>query len=177
MTGADGSARVVNVDVNYKPMDLYWVYFSMVYRRVLWVFILVPPSVILAEGILMNDFSFVPYVARSPWPHVWVLLLIFSLFGRPYLISKSLLHKDPFRFGRANFAINNEAIIIERLHSQSTIRWPLVRKATENSAVVILSLGAYTPIVLPKRFFDSAELTVLRGLIRDHVQGKIRLRS
>ena len=149
----------------------------MTYRRVLRVFILVPPAVTMVWGFVSNDFRFAPYLVRSPWPHVWLLMLIFYLFGVPYFMSKSLLHKHPFRFGSAHFRVDDEGILVQRSQSQSMIRWPLVQKATENSAVVILSLGAYTPIVLPKRFFDPAQLTVLRSLIRDHVQANIQLKS
>jgi len=177
MTGADESVRVVELEVSYKVIDLYWVYFGMIYRRVLLLFVLVPPAVVLAQGFSTNDFSFAPYLARFPWPQVWLLLLIFSLFGRPYLISKSLLRKDPFRFGGGHYRIDDESILVERSHSRFTVLWPSVQKATENSGTVILSLGAYTPIVLPKRSFaESAQLTTLRSLIRDHVQGKVRLR-
>jgi hypothetical protein len=177
MTGANGSVRVVELDVNYKVIDLYWVYFRMMSRRVLSAFVLVPPAVVLAQGFSTNDFSFAPYLARSPWPQVWLLMLVYFLFGHPYLISKSLLRKDPFRFGGGHYRIDEESIVVERTHSRSTILWPSVQKATENPAVVILSLGAYTPIILPKRSFAGpAQLTTLRSLIQDHVQGKIRLR-
>jgi hypothetical protein len=169
--------RVVELDVNYKVIDLYWVYFRMLYRRVLSVFVLVPPAVVLAEGFAKNDFSFAPYLARFPWPQVWLVMLVYFLFGNLYLIAKSLLRKDPFRFGGGHYRIDEESIIVERTNSRSTILWPSVEKASENPAAVILSLGAYTPIILPIRSFARpAHLTTLRGLIRDHVQGKIHLR-
>jgi hypothetical protein len=178
MASADGTVRVVEFEVNYKVIDLYWVYFSRMFRRQLWVFILVPAIVIPAGGFMTGDFSFIPYFARSPWPAVWVLLLIFFLFGRPYLISLSLLQKDPFRFGSARYKIDDQAINVQRQDSQSTILWPSVRKATESSTIVTLSLGPYTPIILPKRSLSSSvQLTILRSLIREHARGIIHLQG
>src|ERR1700761_8506842 len=98
MTATKAAVRAIEFDVDATVMDLYSFYFGFVLRRMLWLFILVPPVVISAQGFATGDFSFVPFLAKFPWPHVWVILLLFSLFVRPYSISRSLLHKDPFRF-------------------------------------------------------------------------------
>jgi|SRR5215469_8605829 len=170
MTELGGEARRVDLDVECKPTDLYPVYFRLLLSRTIRVLILVPLILYGLEGISTGDLSFLPYLAKFPWPQVWGVLFVFFIFVWPYLVSRSFLRKDSFRFVDGHFSIDEGAIRVQRQNSDSTIRWPAVRKVTENPKALIFFLGRYTVFVLPKRSFSSnAQLSVLQGLVRDHV--------
>ena len=178
MTEKAGTVRGVELDVKCKTMDLYPFYFMFVLRRALPVLVLVPPAVVAAQGLATGDFSFVPYLVRFPWPQVWLILFLFSIFLRPYFISRSILRKDSFRFGDGHFSVDDQGISVRREYSESKVLWPAIRKVNENSRSFILSLGTYTAIILPKHSFSTPkQMSALRSLVLDHVEGQICMRK
>jgi YcxB-like protein len=162
---------VVEFDVDVRLQDLYSVYFTVMLRKALYLFTRVPISVVLLMGITSGDFAFVPYLLAFPWPYVFALLLIYTLFAKPLLVARSLLRKDLYRFGSVHYIIDDQGIQQQRQYSQSTIQWPAVQKVSETARVLILSLGTYSTIILPKRCLrDSDQLSILRTIINNRLQ-------
>src|SRR5882724_8776490 len=171
MNDRANAVGVIEFDVDIKLQDLYSVYFTVMLRKALYLFTLVPIAVVLLMGFTAGDFGFVPYLLAFPWPYVFGLLLIYTLFAKPLLVARSLLRNDLYRFGSAHYIIDDQGIQQRRLYSQSAIQWPAVQKASETARVLVLSLGTYSTIILPKRCLrNSDQLSTLRTIIHNRLQ-------
>lgn len=100
---------------------------------------------------------------------ILLLMIIFTLYVNP----KRVFRQEPKFQDEYNLSFNDEGILFETEHINSTIAWNHYSKVKENKRFFYLIYGKYMFTIIPKRaFLNTEEEDLFRKLVEEKLEKK-----
>lgn len=167
----------VEVNVRLAVGDLYRFGVVEILRKFWWFLaIMLFAMAGVSATVVSQPFVFdVPNVVRILF---FFIFIPYAFFVAPYLSARKRLRTTPCRQGPSTYLISPAGIDARSATGQAHIEWNAFVEARETSKDFLVYPQKLFAHLLPKRFFaGEADMATLRVLLREHVKGKVKLRT
>jgi hypothetical protein len=108
------------------------------------------------------------------WGAPYFLLFVVWLasgVGIPWSTAKSKTAGQPWRGEATTFVFDTEGVRVATASMSSDVRWGVLREVCETKNLFLLRSGEGLPVVIPKRFFASAEeMNVWKSFVQEQMK-------
>ncbi len=171
--------RGVVVDVDLRPNDVYTPFLWDRNNLARWVTSIVL-CLIFYDLYKSSRATILSFQGGESILTIIALLVLFILLGLllfPYLRVRAMFRKSPAMAKTRRYTFRTTGITIHSDDATSDCKWSLFQRAVETPSVFVFWLTSLQGTYIPKRCFASSDdIARVRGLIRENMPGRWRLR-
>lgn len=161
----------IELHTKLKISDLYEVYLAqrlwkMLYGRMALALVLVAFFAIW-EGTI----EFLRPLLEPPLLYVEIIVLLYSIFFRPYLFSRAVIRTSGGRNYAHSYVFSDEGVVVRREHYEAHYDWAAIRRAKQTAHLLVLYTDSSLAIIVPKRCFaNPQQLKEFRTILTEKVK-------